>query len=250
MECQPGSAALMDTLYTLLGYVLNLDILERYGMRMLAGLGLTLMLVAISVTLGFLLAYPIAQARIGGPWYLNGPAYAFINFFRGTPLLAQLYLVYYGSGQFRPFLSDIGLWTFFRDAFFCAILTFTMNTAAYQAEVFRGALLSVPRGQVEAAKALGLSKFRINRHIVWPQALMVALRPLGNELILMVKASSIASLVTLYDLMGATKLAFARSFDLSVYVYAAIIYLAIVELIRRIWNVMERRLLRHQIAAR
>jgi polar amino acid transport system permease protein len=250
MECQPGSAALMDTLYSLLGYVLNLDILERYGMRMLAGLGLTLMLVAISVTLGFLLAYPIAQARIGGPWYLNGPAYAFINFFRGTPLLAQLYLVYYGSGQFRPFLSDIGLWTFFRDAFFCAILTFTMNTAAYQAEVFRGALLSVPRGQVEAAKALGLSKFRINRHIVWPQALMVALRPLGNELILMVKASSIASLVTLYDLMGATKLAFARSFDLSVYVYAAIIYLAIVELIRRIWNVMERRLLRHQIAAR
>jgi polar amino acid transport system permease protein len=240
----------MDMLYTLLGYVLNLDILERYGMRMLGGLGLTLILVAISVTLGFLLAYPIAQARIAGPWYLNGQAYGFINFFRGTPLLAQLYLVYYGSGQFRPFLADIGLWTFFRDAFFCAILTFTLNTAAYQAEVFRGALLSVPRGQIEAAKALGLSKFRINRHIVWPQAMMVALRPLGNELILMVKASSIASLVTIYDLMGATKLAFARSFDLSVYVYAAIVYLAIVETIRRIWNLMEQRLLRHQLVAR
>ncbi len=240
----------MNTLYTLLGYVLNLDILERYGMRMLGGLGLTLILVAISVTLGFLLAYPIAQARIAGPWYFNGPAYGFINFFRGTPLLAQLYLVYYGSGQFRPLLAEIGLWTFFRDAFFCAILTFTLNTAAYQAEVFRGALLSVPRGQIEAAKALGLSKFRINRHIVWPQAMMVALRPLGNELILMVKASSIASLVTIYDLMGATKLAFARSFDLSVYVYAAIVYLAIVEIIRRIWGLMEQRLLRHQLVSR
>jgi polar amino acid transport system permease protein len=239
----------MATLYDYLGYVLNLDILQRYGGRMLQGLGLTLELVAISIVLGFLLAYPIARARIAGPWFLNWPAYGFINFFRGTPLLAQLYLIYYGSGQFRPFLTDIGLWSFFRDAFFCAILSFTLNTAAYQAEVFRGALLSVPRGQIEAAKALGLSNYRINRHILWPQALMVALRPLGNELILMVKASSIASLVTLYDLMGSTKLAFARSFDLSVYFYAALVYLAIVETIRRIWDVMERRLMRHRSLA-
>jgi polar amino acid transport system permease protein len=236
----------MATFYDYLGYVLNLDILQRYGSRMLQGLGLTLQLVVISVALGFLLAYPIARARIAGSWFLNWPAHAFINFFRGTPLLPQLYLIYYGSGQFRPFLTDIGLWAFFRDAFLCAVLSFTLNTAAYQAEVFRGALLSVPRGQIEAAKALGLSKYRINRHILWPQALIVALRPLGNELILMVKASSIASLVTLYDLMGATKLAFARSFDLSVYFYAALVYLAIVETIRRAWNVMERRLMRHR----
>jgi polar amino acid transport system permease protein len=239
----------MVSFYDYLGYVVNLDILQRYGARMLQGLGLTLQLVVISVALGFLLAYPIARARIAGPWFLNWPAYAFINFFRGTPLLAQLYLIYYGSGQFRQFLTDIWLWPFFRDAFLCAVLSFTLNTAAYQAEVFRGALLSVSRGQIEAAKALGLSQYRINRHILWPQALIVALRPLGNELILMVKASAISSLVTLYDLMGATKLAFARSFDLSVYVYAALIYLAIVEAIRRFWDMMERRLLRHQVSA-
>jgi polar amino acid transport system permease protein len=239
----------MASFYDYLGYVVNLDILQRYGARMLQGLGLTLQLVVISVALGFLLAYPIARARIAGPWFLNWPAYAFINFFRGTPLLAQLYLIYYGSGQFRQFLTDIWLWPFFRDAFLCAVLSFTLNTAAYQAEVFRGALLSVSRGQIEAAKALGLSQYRINRHILWPQALIVALRPLGNELILMVKASAISSLVTLYDLMGATKLAFARSFDLSVYVYAALIYLAIVEAIRRFWDMMERRLLRHQVSA-
>ena len=235
----------MQGLYALLDPILNLDILSRYGWKMVQGLGLTLELVAVSVTLGFLAAYPIARARIAGPWFVGWPAAGFINFFRGTPLLAQLYLIYYGSGQFHDQLAAIGLWPWFRDAFFCCVLSFSLNTAAYQAEVFRGALLAVPRGQIEAAKALGLSKFRINLHVVWPQALIVALRPLGNELILMVKSSAIASLVTLYDLMGATKLGFSRSFDLTIYVYAALAYLAIVELIRRLWDAFEARLTRH-----
>jgi polar amino acid transport system permease protein len=92
-------------------------------------------------------------------------ALAYITFFRGTPLLCQLYLIYYGAGEFRPFLQSVGLWWFFREAFYCCILAFTMNTAAYQAEIMRGALNSVPKGQIEAATALGLSRYRVAAHM-------------------------------------------------------------------------------------
>ena len=137
-----------------------------------------------------------------------------------------------------------------RDAFDCCILTFTLNTTAYQAEILRGALLAVPKGQVEAARALGLSPFRVARHVVWPQALLVALRLLGNELISIIKASALAAIVTLLDLMGQTRFIFARTFDFSIYLYAALIYLAMTETISRVWNWMERRLSRHLQAGR
>ena len=180
----------------------------------------------------------------GGP-IASRPRARLHTFFRGTPLLCQLFLVYYGAGQFRPFLTDIGLWGFFREAFFCAAFTFTLNTAAYQAEIFRGSLQSVHRGQWEAARALGMRWSTILRQVIVPQAAMVALRPLGNELVIMVKSSAVASLVTIFDLMGSTRFAFARSFDLTVYLFAAVLYLCIVEAIRRTWDVAERRLTRH-----
>ena len=238
----------MQWLHDIAAALLNLDILERYGWRMIAGLGLTIELVAISCSIGFVLALLIAHARLSRSRTLSALAYSYTTFFRGTPLLCQLFLVYYGIGQFLPawrdWLIGAGLWSFFRDAFFWVTLTFTLNTAAYQAEALRGAIQSVPQGQVEAAKALGLPAWGILRAVVWPQALLIALRPLGNELISMIKASSVASLATLFDLMGATRLAFARSFDLAVYLYAALLYLALVEIIRRLWGVLERRLAR------
>jgi polar amino acid transport system permease protein len=159
--------------------------------------------------------------------------------------LAQTFLVYYGAGQFRGFFDDIGLWWFFRDAFNCVLLTFTLNTAAYQAEILRGAIESVPRGQVEAAASLGLRPAVIFWKVVLPQAMIVALRPFGNEVILMIKGSAIASVVTVFDLMGATRLAFARSFNFDVYIWAALIYLSMVEILRHTWDWMERRLTRH-----
>ena len=124
-------------------------------------------------------------------------------------------------------------------------MTFTLNTAAYQAEILRGAIQAIPRGQFEGAASLGLHRWATLRLVALPQAMILALRPLGNELIVMIKASAIASLVTLFDLMGATRLAFARSFDLSIYLYAALIYLVLVEIIRRIWDRAELRLSRH-----
>jgi polar amino acid transport system permease protein len=139
----------------------------------------------------------------------------------------------------------LGLWGFFRDAFNCAVLTFTLNTAAYQAEIFRGAIRSVPRGQWEAARALGLHWTPLLWKVVFPQAAIVALRPLGNELILLIKASAVASIVTVLDLMGETRRAFSRSYDLSIYLYAAVLYLILVETIRRVWNRLDARLTRH-----
>jgi polar amino acid transport system permease protein len=221
------------------------ELLSRYGPRMLEGLLVTMELVAISVSLGAMIALPVSLARLSANPIVRGVSFGYVYFFRGTPLLAQVFLVYYGSGQFRPFLDSIGLWWFFRDAFLCCLLAFTLNTGAYQAEILRGAIRAVPRGQTEAAMTLGLKSTATLFTVILPQALIIALRPLGNEVILMVKGSAVAAIVTVFDLMGATRLAFARSFDITVYLYAAVLYLIVVETLRRLWGVLERRLTRH-----
>jgi polar amino acid transport system permease protein len=229
---------------------MNAELIERYGPRMLEGLLVTIELVVISIVLGALLSLPIALARMSRSRLLRGISFGYVYFFRGTPLLAQLFLVYYGSGQFRGFFEQIGLWWFFRDAFFCCLFTFTLNTAAYQAEILRGAMASVPRGQREAAMALGLRGPVVLFRVILPQALIVALRPLGNEVILMIKGSAVASIVTVFDIMGVADLAFARSFDLTVYLWAAILYLILVGLLTWLWNLFERRLTTHLAVAR
>lgn len=224
---------------------MNLELLERYGPRMLDGLSVTAALVVASLVFGALLSLPIVLARVEGRRVARTAAGAYVQFFRGTPVLAQLFLVYYGAGQFRIGLEEAGLWWLFRDAWFCALLAFTLNTAAYQAQILSGAIASVPRGQWEAARALGLHTAVIYWRVVLPQALMVALRPYGNEVVLMIKASAVASVVTVFDLMGVTRLAFSRSFDFEVYFWAAALYLLLTEGVRIVWGAMERRLTRH-----
>ncbi len=231
-------------------FLFNLPLLQEHGWRLLAGLQITFETVGIACSIGFVLAWPICRLRMSRNPLLSSLAIGYITVFRGTPLLCQLYLVYYGAGELRPTLASLGLWSLFRDAFFCCIFAFSLNTAAYQAEIFRGAIQSVPKGQTEAAVALGLSKWQTLRYVVFPQAFLVALRPLGNELIGMIKASALAAIVTLLDLMGQTRLVFARTFDFSIYLYAALIYLAMTETIRRVWLVIERRASRHLLAAR
>ncbi|MCO5164304.1 MAG: ABC transporter permease [Mesorhizobium sp.] len=223
----------------------NPELFERWKWPYLSGLGITLLLVAISTVLGALLSIPIAYGRMSQNRVLSAIAYAYVYFFRGTPLLAQTFLIYYGLGSFRPQLEMVGLWTFFREAWYCAILAFTLNTAAYQAEILRGAIESVGKGQWEGAASLGLSRWQTLRMVIMPQALIVALRPYGNELILMIKGSAIVAIITVYDLMGVTRLAYSRSFDFQTYIWAAIIYLAIVELLRNVVELIERRLTRH-----
>ena len=217
----------------------------KYGPAMLRGLVVTIQLVATSLVLGAILSLPLAFARMQPSGVLASLAYGYVYLFRGTPLIMQVFLIYYGLGSFRPQLDAIGVWWFFRDAYNCALLAFTLNTAAYQAEILRGAIQSVARGQWEAAQALGLHKIPTFIRVVLPQALMVALRPYGNEIILMVKGSAIVAIVTVFDLMGETRRAYSRTFDFQMYLWAAVLYLAIVELIRNVWNLLEKRLTRH-----
>jgi polar amino acid transport system permease protein len=230
-----------------LGFIFNAELLSTYGYRLIDGLWMTIQVVLLSCSMGFVLAYPICMARRSKNLIVSNLALCYVTFFRGTPLLCQLYLVYYGAGEIRPFLQSMNLWWFFREAFYCCVFAFTLNTAAYQSEIFRGALNSVPKGQIEAATALGLSRYRVARHVVWPQAVLVALRPLVNELIGIIKASALAAIVTLLDLMGQTRFIFARTFDFSVYLYCALIYLALTETIRRVCNRIERALSRHKV---
>jgi polar amino acid transport system permease protein len=220
---------------------------DKYGVRMLWGLLLTLRLVATSIVLGAILSLPLAFARMSQSSIVSTSASAYIYLFRGTPLIMQVFLIYYGLGSFKSVFDMLGLWWFFRDAYNCALLAFVLNTAAYQAEILRGAIQSVPRGQTEAANALGIHPVPAFFKVIMPQALMVALRPYGNEIILMVKGSAIVSIVTVFDLMGETKYAFSRTFDFQMYVWAAVLYLAIVELLRNVWNQLEKRLTRHLI---
>jgi polar amino acid transport system permease protein len=234
----------------LIAYLVNAwnpELFNRYAPLYMRGLWVTIRLVFISIILGALLSIPIAYARMSDNRLLGALAYGYVYFFRGTPLLAQTFLVYYGLGSFRPQLETVGLWWFFRDEWYCAIFAFALNTAAYQAEILRGAIESVPRGQWEGAASLGLHKFQTLRKIILPQALIVALRPYGNEIILMIKGSAIVALITVFDLMGETRRAYSRSFDFQTYIWAALIYLTIVEVLRNIVDWIERVITRHLI---
>ncbi|TGQ10488.1 ABC transporter permease subunit, partial [Mesorhizobium sp. M00.F.Ca.ET.217.01.1.1] len=149
--------------------------------------------------IGFALALLLALAQQGNHRMLVWPIRAFVAVFRGTPLLVQIFLIYYGLGQFRPTLQAVGLWWLFREPYWCAIIALSLNTAAYGSEILRGAIQGVPRGLVEAASAFGMTRIQTLRLVVLPLALRQAIPSYSNEIILMVKGTSLASIVTLME---------------------------------------------------
>lgn len=151
--------------------------------------------------------------------------YAYIFFFRGTPLLVQLFLVYYGLAQFDA-VRQGPLWPYLRDPFWCAVVTMTLHTAAYIAEILRGAIQAVPVGEVEAARALGMSKWKALFYIVLPRAARIGLPAYSNEVILMLKASALASTVTLLELTGMARTIIARTYlPVEIFFAAGMFYL-------------------------
>lgn len=195
---------------------------------LLSGLPLTLKLASTSILAGFVTALLLALAQQRKSPAVILPIRGFVALFRGTPLLVQIFLIYYGLGQFRPGLQAVGLWGFFREPYWCAILALTLNTAAYGSEILRGAIQSVPRGVVEAARASGMSPFLTWRLIVLPLAFRQAIPAYGNEIILMVKGTSLASIVTLMEVTGiAHGLIFQTYRAIEVFVCAGAIYLTL-----------------------
>ncbi len=196
--------------------------------KLIAGVPVTLSLVGSSLVLGFVFAVILAQMRLSKNLLLSKLAYAYVYVFRSTPLLVQIFLIYYGSGQFREFFESVGLWYFLREPYFCAILALTMNTAAYTSEIIRGGIQSVPWGELEAGRAIGMSGLTLFRRIVFPIAIRQALPAYGNEIILMVKSTSLASTITILEITGIAKKIIATTYlTVEVFIIAGAIYLSI-----------------------
>ena len=222
-----------------------IEIIAQYWPRLLDGTLMTIKLTFLGALIAALVSPGFALIRTHAAPLAQAPLRLYISFMRGTPILAQLFLIFYGSGQFRPILQDWGLWTFFRDPFNCALLAFALNSTAYQTEILRGGIMGVPQGEIEAAKAIGMTRFKTLRRVVFPHAYRIAWPALGNEVILLMKASALASVVTVFDIMGRTRQIFSRTFDFSTYLWAALIYLCITAIFVLIWRQAERRLSRH-----
>lgn len=223
---------------------MDFDILTRYGDRLLDGTLITLKLVALASVVGLLLAVLLALARVSRYRGLWMPAYAYIYFFRGTPLLIQLFLIYYGLGQFEAIRASAA-WAVLGDAEWCGFLGLTLNTAAYTAEILRGGILGVPKGEVEAARACGMSYRLMMRRIVLPRAARIAWPAYGNEVILLMKGSALVSTIAVWDLMGETRSIFSRTYSLDTFVYAGIIYFLITFILTRVFARIESRINRY-----
>jgi arginine/ornithine transport system permease protein len=219
-------------------------IFENIGIY-LQGLKTTLVLVSLSLALGLALAVPLAVLRTSKNPLVQAPIRAYVYFFRGSPLLVQMFIVYYGFGQFDA-IKESFLWPFFREAYFCALFAFTLNTGAYTTEIIRGAIEATPHGEIEAAKAAGMSRMLMLRRIVLPSAFRRALPQYSNEIIFMLHGSSIASVITIVDITGAARIINSRFYSpYEAFLTAAVFYMAITFFIVYWLRKLERRWFAH-----
>jgi len=199
---------------------------------LLASSVLTIHLTCLSLVIGVFLALPLALGRLSKNRWVSSFSFAYVYYFRGTPLLVQIFLIYYG-------LPQIGL-TF--DAYTSALISLSLNTAAYTAEIIRGGIQAVPGGEIESAHAMGMTRRQVFRRIILPQMIGFALPAYGNEIILQIKATSLASTITLMDLTGMARTLAAETYaPLEIFSAAGIIYLAMVMSTSKLVTWMERR---------
>lgn len=228
---------------------MDVAFLQRVATALLDGLWVTLFLLVTSGLAGNAAAVVVALARASDKPWLKLPAAGYILLIRGTPLIVQMFLIYYGLGQFREVRSSF-LWPILREPMACAFLALTFSTAAYSGEVFRGAIQQVAKGQVEAGRALGLSKWQIRRFVVLPLAFRQVIPVLANETVLLLKASAIVFTITVKDIMGEANIIRAQTFRVyEPLITAALLYLLLTFLIRRLFAYMERRANRHMSPA-
>ncbi len=223
----------------------DLGLVIEYFPRLLSGAGLTVELIAISSLVGICIAVPVGLMRVSASPTLRNLSLAYVFFFRGTPLLIQIFLVYYGLSQFEAVRNSV-LWPFLRQPYWCAIVAFALNTGAYTAEILRGAMQAVPRGEIEAARAFGMSTALLFRRVILPRAVRIGWPAYGNEVIFMIKGSALASTITLLDLTGMARTIIAKTYaPVEIFLAAGLIYLAIVFVLTRAFRRIEARLNRY-----
>ncbi len=224
---------------------MNLDSVIESLPLYLQGLWTTLQLLALALAFGLAAALPLAVARASRRRWLALPVWGFTYVVRGTPLLVQLFLIYYGLAQFEAVRASV-LWPWLADAWFCAVLAFAINTCAYTTEIIAGAMRTLPPGEIEAARSLGFSPWQVLRRIVLPSALRRSLPAYSNEAIMMLHGTSLASVVTLLDLTGAAREVNSRHFlPFEAFVTAALFYLALTFILVALFRAAETRWLAH-----
>lgn len=207
----------------------------------------TIELVLLSSFVGLFLGLILGLMRLSGNPLISIPPFLYIFFFRGTPLLVQIFLIYYGLGQFQ-FVQNSFLWEpILSQAYWCAIIALTLNTAAYVGEIIRGAIEAVPAGELEAADALGMSPIQKLKRITLPRAFGIMIPAYSNEVIFLLKGSALASTITVMDLMYASKIIIAKTYlPLEIYFAAGVIYLCISWLLLFLFRQLEQHINRHK----
>jgi len=203
------------------------------------GLWVTIQLVLLSLVLGFLLALPIALLATSCYAWVRLFPKAYIYFFRGTPLLVQMFLIYHGMGQFELVRESV-IWIVFKEAYWCALIAFALNTAGYTAEILRGTIEQTPYGEIEAARACGMSKSTLYLRIILPGTFRRALPAYGNEVIFMLHGSALAGVITIVDLFGAAKIVNSRYFvPFESFITAGLFYLFLTFIIVLLFRKLE-----------
>jgi len=215
----------------------------QYLPMLFHGLWLTLLLTVLSMCFGMIMAIPIALAQVSGPPWLSWPAWAFCTFIRGTPLLIQMWFLYYGLGLMFPYIPGIRqsfMWPILREGFYFALVALTLSVAGYEGEVMRGAFLGVPKGELEAARAIGMPPITLLRRVWFPRAVRMVLPTLAGETVSQMQSTSLAATITVLELMGVTNM--IRQDTYRIYeplLLAAAIYMVITFIIVRTFNWIE-----------
>ncbi len=213
--------------------------------RLIGGIGLTLELLFLSIFFGFLLAVVLLLMRISNLWYLSWPAFLYAYLFRGTPILVQIFVIYYGLPQFE-FVRESPLWPILREPFGCALIALSLNDAAYVSEILRGGILGVDKGLHEAGRALGLSRSQRFIYVTTPIAVRLAIPAYSNDTISMLKATALASTITLLDMTGVARTIVAETFaPYEIFLSAAIVYLVMTWIIQQGMGMLEKRMSRY-----
>lgn len=229
---------------------MRVDLVLENWQLFASGVWLTLQLTTLALLIGFAIALPAGLARARRKPIASPLVNAYVYVFRGTPLIVQTFIVYFGLSQFE-WIRDSWAWAYLRDPWWCALIAFSLNSGAYATEIIRGAVENTPRGELEAASALGMSPFQVDRLVLIPAALRRALPQYGNEVVFMLHGSAVASVITLQDILGAGRVLNARYYlAYEGFLTAALLYMAITFAIILAFRQLETRYLKHLALSR